>query len=244
VNEDGDDVLEQGGRRFFPSLNWPPMNWRPPRGAAILLAVGLVIGLGAGYALGYRQVPRHISPTSTASPAPTASLGPPPPAPAQAGMPIVVTLTPAQAGMPIVVTLAPVQGTGTVFSNGPALTQSTGTCSARSGRQLQLGVQVTNESARPIGLGQIRTVLPLGGLKVISEWWAPCGAMGAVQVPASLGPGDSTWFSVTVQVLVACPEPLPVQFTVGYTWAGKAASVNLPGFPDLGQVSYPGCTGS
>jgi len=239
VNEDGADVVEQGGgRRLFPSLNWPLMNCRPPRGAAILLAVGLVIGLGAGYALGYRQVPRKISP------APTASLGPPPPAPARAGAPIVVTLTPAQAGTPILVTLAPVQGTGTVFSGAPALTQSSGTCSSRSGRQLQLGVQVTNESATVIGLGEIRTVLPLGGLKVISQLWAPCGTMGAVQVPTSLAPGDSTWFSITVQVLVACPGPLPVQFTVGYTLAGKAASVNLPGFPDLGQVPYPGCTKS
>jgi hypothetical protein len=239
VNEDGADVVEQGGgRRLFPSLNWPPMNWRLPRGAAVLLAVGLVIGLGAGYALGYRQMPRNISP------APTPSFGQPPPAPAQAGAPIVVTLTPAQAGTPILVTLAPVQGTGTLSSNAPALTQSSGTCSARSGRQLQLGVQVTNESAKPIGLGQIRAVLPLGGLRVISQVWAPCGVMGAVQVPTSLGPGDSTWFSVTVQVLIACPGPLPVQFTVGYTLAGKAASVNLPGFPDLGQVPYPGCTGS
>jgi hypothetical protein len=227
-------VVEQGGRRLFPSLNLPPMNWRPPRGAVILLTVGLVIGLGAGYALGYRQVPRHVSPAPTASlgqPPPAASLGQPPPAPAGAGAPIVVTLT-------------PVQGTGTVFSSGPALTQSTGTCSVRSGRQLQLGVQVTNESATAVGLGQIRAVLPLGGLRVISQQWAPCGATGAVQVPATLGPGDSTWFSVTVQVLVACPEPLPVEFTVGYTWAGKAASVKLPGFPDLSQVSYPGCTGS
>jgi hypothetical protein len=236
VNEDGADVVEQGGRRYFPSLNWPPLNWRPPRGAAILLGVGLVIGLGAGYALGHRQVPKNASPPPTA----TATAAPPVLAPA----PILVTLTPAQAGTPIVVTLAPVRGAGTVFSSGPALTQATGACSARSGRQLQLGVQVTNESATVIGLGQIRAVFPLGGLKVTSEQWAPCGVLGAVQVPTSLGPGDSTWFSVTVQVLVACPAPLPVQFTVGYTWAGKAASVNLPGFPDLGQVSYPGCTAS
>jgi hypothetical protein len=229
VNEDSDDVVEQGGgRRLFPSLNWPPLNCRPPRGAAILLAVGLVIGLGAGYALGYRQVPRNVSPSPSASPASASpALAPPVPAPGA-----------------IRVTLEPVQGTGTVFSNGTVLSQSTGTCSTRSGRQLQLGVQVTNESPTPITLGKIRTVLPLGGLRVISEQWAPCGAMGAVQVPDSLAPGDSTWFSITVQVLVACPEPLPVQFTVGYTSPGGTASVKLPGFPDLSQVSYPGCTGS
>jgi hypothetical protein len=215
--------VEQGGRRFFPSLNWPPMNWRPPRGAAILLAVGLVIGLGAGYALGYRQVPRNVSPSPSASPA---------------------SVSPVPAPAPILVTLAPVQGTGTVFSSGLALTQDIGACFTRSGRELQLGVQVTNRSARVIGLSQIRTVLPLGGLRVISQQWAPCGATGVTQDPASLGPGDSTWLSVTAQVLVACPEPLPVEFTVHYTWAGKAAAVNLPGFPDLGQVPYPGCTGS
>jgi hypothetical protein len=193
VNEDGADVVEQGGRRVFPSLNWPPMNWRPPRGAAILLVVGLVIGLGAGYALGYRQVPRNASPSPSASPAPA---------------------SPNLAPAPIVVTLTPVRGTGTVFSSGLALTQGTGTCSTRSGRELQLGVQVTNRSPGVIGLGQIRTVFPLGGLRVISQQWAPCDA------------------------------PLPVEFTVHYTWVGKAAAVNLPGFPDLGQVPYPGCTGS
>jgi hypothetical protein len=160
------DVVEQGGRRIFPSLNWPSMNWRPPRGAAI---------------------------------------------------------------------------TGTVLTGGLALTQDIGTCSVQSGRELQLGVQVTNRSAEPIGLGRIRTVLPLSGLKVVSQQWAPCGAIGAVQVPDTLGPGDSTWLSVTVQVLVACPAPIPVQFAVGSTYAGEAATVYLPGFPDLGDVPYTGC---
>jgi hypothetical protein len=213
------DVVEQGGRRFFPSLNWRPP-WRPPRGAAILLAVGLVIGLGAGYALGYRQVPRNVSPPPSASPA---------------------SASPVPAPAPILVTLTPVQGSGTVFSSGLALTQDTGICSVQSGRELQLGVQVTNTSTEPIGLRRIRAVFPLSGLKVVSQQWAPCGATGTVQVPVILGPGDSTWFSVTVQVLVACPAPLPVQFAVSYTYAGKAASVTLPGFVDLGQVPYTGC---
>jgi hypothetical protein len=111
----------------------------------------------------------------------------------------------------------------------------------QSGRELQLGVQVTNRSAGPIALAGFRTVLPLSGLKVVSQQWAPCGAIGPVQVPGTLGPGDSTWLSVTVRVLVACPAPLPVQFAVVYTYAGKAATVNLPGFVDLGQVPYTGC---
>ncbi len=214
------DVVEQGGRRFFPSLNWPPMKWRPPRGAAILLAVGLVIGLAAGYATGYRQAPRNDSAP------PTPSSGPAAPLP----YPTVITGT-----------AIPVGGTGTVFTGGLALTQDTGTCSVQSGRELQLGVLVTNQSAGPIGLAGFRTVLPLSGLKVVSQQWAPCGVIGAVQVPDTLGPGDSTWLSVTVRVLVACPAPIPVQFAVGYTYAGEAATANLPGFPDLGQVPYTGC---
>lgn len=220
MTENGADVVEQGGRRFFPSLNWRPP-WRPPRGAAILLAVGLVIGLAAGYAAGYHQAPRN------ASASPTASASPAPPVPAPAPR--------------VVIKGTAVQGTGSVFTDGLALTQDTGTCSVQSGRELQLGVQVTNSSTEPIVLSRIRTVFPLSGLKVVSQQWAPCGAIGAVQGPVALEPGNSTWFSVTVQVLVACPGPLPVQFTVNYTYAGQAAIVTLPGFPDLGQVPYTGC---
>jgi hypothetical protein len=216
VTENGADVVEQGGRRFFPSLNWRPP-WRPPRGAAILLAVGLIAGLAVGYTAGYHQAPRN------ASAPPTASASPALPVPQ------------------IVITGTAIQGTGTVLTGGLALTQDTGTCSVQSGRELQLGVQVTNRSAESIGLRRIRTVFPLSGLKVVSQQWAPCGATGAVQVPVILGPGDSTWFSVTVQVLVACPAPLPVQFTVSYTYAGEAATATLPGFPDLAQVPYTGC---
>ena len=208
---DGDhaaDVVEQGGRHF------PLLNWRPPRGAAILLAVGLVIGLAAGYAAGYRQAPRNASP-------PAASPGSASPAPAA----------------------SPATGTAVPFAGGPALTQATGTCSSQSGQELQLGVQVTNGSTAQIELGLVHAVLPLGGLRVISQQWAPCGALKVGQVPAALGPGNSTWFSLTFRVLVKCPGPLPVQFTVDYTTAGESAAVNLPGFSDLSQVPYTGCAG-
>lgn len=198
------DVLEQGGRHF------PSLNWRPPRGAAILLAAGLVIGLAAGYAAGYRQAPRNASPP-TASPGSASS--------------------------------APTPSLATGTAGAPALTQATGSCSSQSGRELQLGVQVTNGSAAPIKLGLVHAVLPLGGLRAISQQWAPCGALKVGQVPAALGPGNSTWFSLTFQVLVKCPGPLPVQFTVDYTTAGVSVTVSLPGFPDLSQVPYTGCAG-
>ena len=102
-------------------------------------------------------------------------------------------------------------------------------------------MQVTNGSAAAVGLGRIRAVLPLGGLRALSWQWAPCGAIGQGLDPAPLGPGDSTWFSVMFQVLVRCPEPMPVLFTVGYSSGGEAAAVHLPGFPDLSGVPYTGC---
>ena len=201
-----DDVVEQGGGRL-PSLRWRPPNWRSPRGAVVLLtvglAVGLVAGLAAGYAAGDRQASRSVRPPRpAASPASPGSL---------------------------------------LTAGGPALTQAIGTCAAQNGRDLQLGVQVTNQSTANVTLSLVHPVLPLGGLKWISQQWAPCGTLPTGQDPAVLTPGASTWFSVTFEVLVRCPGPLPVQFMVSYVANGQQASTSLPGFPDLGQVPYTGC---
>jgi len=211
VNEDGADDLATDVLEQG-GRHFPSLNWRPPRVAAILLAVGLIIGLAAGYAAGNRQASRTVSP-------PIASHGSASPAPAP--------------GLNIN-QLVP-------YGDGPALNQAIGTCSAQSGQELQLGVQVTNGSAAEIRLGGIHTVLPLGGLRVISQQWAPCGMIGAPQDPPPLLPGDSTWFSVTLKVLASCPGPFPVQFTIDYSRGRVAASVRLPGFPDLTQVPYTGC---
>jgi hypothetical protein len=202
-----DDVVEQGGGRL-PSLPWRPPNWRSPRGAAVLLAVGLVAGLAVGYAAGDRQASRSASP-----PGPAASSASP-------GSSL--------AGQALV-------------AGGPALTQAIGTCAAQNGRDLQLGVQVTNQSTANLTLSLVHPVLPLGGLTWISQQWAPCGTLPTGQDPAVLTPGASTWFSVTFQVLVRCPGPLPVQFMVSYMVNGQQVSTSLPGFPDLGQVPYTGC---
>ena len=125
----------------------------------------------------------------------------------------------------------------------PALIQSSGVCATQTGRDLQLGVRVTNQSPAEISLGRVEAVLPLGGLKAISQQWAPCGALpgGADVAGNSLAPGASTWFTVTFKVLMTCPGPLPVQFTVHYAVQGLATAVSLPGFSDLGHVPYSGC---
>ena len=66
---------------------------------------------------------------------------------------------------------------------------------------------------------------------------------GEVETGSStvLPPYGTAWLSVTFRVLVACPGPLPVQFSVGYQENGRTGSAQLPGFPDLGQVTYTGC---
>ena len=47
-----------------------------------------------------------------------------------------------------------------------------------------------------------------------------------------------------LEVLMACPRPLPVQFSVSYQENGRMFTAQLPGFPDLGQVTYSGCKGN
>ena len=127
-----------------------------------------------------------------------------------------------------------------------ALSQSGGQCSAQIGHELQLGVQVTNESPAGLTLRRVTAVLPLGGLRAISQAWGPCGQLPTVSDAAgnSLPAGSSTWFTVTFKVLVRCPGPLPVQFTLDYDWHDRPAATHLPGFPDLGQVPYAGCPGN
>jgi hypothetical protein len=130
------------------------------------------------------------------------------------------------------------------------LAQSNGGCSAQVGHELQLGEQVTNQSGATVALRKVEAVLPLGGLRAVSEQWEPCGFLptGQEQPGSRLAPGASIWFTVTFQVLRRCPRPLPVQFTIdyawftiGYDWHAQPAAASLPGFPDLGKVPYSGC---
>ena len=132
-------------------------------------------------------------------------------------------------------------------AGGFPLSQSGPRCSVQTGRELQVGLQITNLSPAAVRLRRVEVRLPLGGLKVTSQAWGPCGelpaadgAPGSLRPPA-LGRGASSWFTVTFQVLVRCPQPLPVQFTLDYDQLGRRAAIRLPGFPDLGQVPYSGC---
>jgi hypothetical protein len=132
-------------------------------------------------------------------------------------------------------------------AGGFPLSQSGPQCSVQTGRELQVGLQITNLSSAAVRLRRVEVVLPLGGLRVTSQAWGPCGELPATGeapgniLPPTLGRGASSWFTITFQVLVRCPQPLPVQFTLDYDQQGRAAAIRLPGFPDLGQVPYSGC---
>ncbi|HEY0531227.1 MAG TPA: hypothetical protein VGD29_06475 [Actinoplanes sp.] len=115
-------------------------------------------------------------------------------------------------------------------------------CSTQLKARLQLGVEVVNQSAANVSLHQLQAILPLRGLRATAATWGSCG-----QLPAAGSGGNyllaaraTTWLTITFDVLVACPQPLPVLFTVEYAQAGRSDVVDLPGFPDLGDVPYAG----
>jgi hypothetical protein len=121
------------------------------------------------------------------------------------------------------------------------IAQTGNRCSAPRGDQLQLGVEIRNRSATTVTLEQVQPVLPLHGLRPTASAWGACGQLSPV--PAghgfTLSGGATVWVTMTFDVLVACPGPLPVLFTLTYTTqSGQPGVTDLPGFPDLGDVPY------
>lgn len=116
-------------------------------------------------------------------------------------------------------------------------------CAVQVGSDLQIGLEIINQTQHTVTLGAIRAMFPLGGLRAIASGVGTCGALPGTQIPppALLSPGETEWIHITVAVRVACPEPIPVWFKVSYASAGKTGSTVLAGFPDLGPVSYRNC---
>ena len=241
-SREGEDILEQGagppgpGRLNFAAPRWLGFlgrgfgagggdnnpGWRPSRGAAVLAAVTLVAGLGAGYAAGRstsggaRPAPRASNATTTLAPS-----------------------TPAQVRPPA----------SSLADVGPAVGQLIESCSTQTGTRLQLGIEVSNTSSAAVTLTGVTPVFPggPGGLHETSWQWGSCGDITSGVRPSavSLSPGETTWLSVILKVLVRCPAAYPVQFDVKYvTHGGVHVTASLPGFPDLGQVQYSGCPSS
>jgi hypothetical protein len=125
----------------------------------------------------------------------------------------------------------------------PELGQSGQQCAEQVGHRLQLGVQVTNESASSVRLSRVRVITPLGGLKQTTQAWGTCGELPGLPDPRAtlVSAGGSAWFTVTFRVLERCPGALPVRFLLSYDRGGRTMTVRLPGFVDLGHVPYSGC---
>jgi len=135
-----------------------------------MAAVTLLAGLAVGYAVGHGQGRG----TAAAPGKPAAPAG----------------QAPGAVGSETIAAVAPSASTG--FS-GPALTQNPGTCSVQAGRNLELGIPVTNRSGQTVLLESARPVpLVSGILKVLSWRWDPCGFDhdGIVPDTVTLGFGD------------------------------------------------------
>jgi hypothetical protein len=261
---DDDDIVEQGGQPLrLPAWvrrpRWlPPLGGRPSRGAALLGLVGLIAGIAAGYALAARPAGQTVKALSATPPRVT-TVGAAAAGAAAVGFAAPVYPPPAPGG--------PAYSSSLGITDLSGLAQTGGACAVQHGRELQLGVEVINLSNASVTLGQATTVLPSGGLRLVSQQWAPCGALasswqaadggmivyvkssdGVVEVGSAtpggalaLPPDGTAWLSVTVRVLVACPSALPVQFSVGYQENGRPHTAQLAGIPDLDQVNYTGC---
>jgi hypothetical protein len=186
-----------------------------------MAAVTLVLGLAVGYAVGHGQGRGTVAaPEKPAAPVDQASGG-------------------VNSG-----TIVAVGPSASIDFFGPALTENPGTCSVQVGRNLELGIPVTNQSGETVLLKSVKPVpLVSGLLKVLSWRWSPCGFDddGIVPDAVVLGPGETTWVTAVVQPLIACPGPAPLQFQVTYSVKSQQSTFNLPGFPDLSAVRYSGC---
>jgi hypothetical protein len=132
----------------------------------------------------------------------------------------------------------------TVLPAGDTAISATGSrCAVQLGRTLQLGIEIMNQSDRTVALRQIKPVLPLAGLHAIASQWGTCGSLPepGLQQATSLDPGATGWLTVTFDVMVSCPQPLPVGFKVSYVQAGRLVTAELDSFPDLGEVRYNNC---
>ena len=128
-------------------------------------------------------------------------------------------------------------------AGGTAISFTGSRCAVQRGHTLQLGIEIMNQSGRTVVLRQIEPVLPLGGLREIASRWGTCGSLPepGIGQPASIAPGATGWLTVTFDVLIGCPQPLPVFFKVSFVQGSRLVTADLDSFPDLGGVPYNNC---
>jgi hypothetical protein len=119
-------------------------------------------------------------------------------------------------------------------------------CSAQSGKQLQLGIEIVNPSDLPLTIDRVQPLLPLGGLRTKSITRGGCGQLSPTRSDDAVAGYEvaaraSVWITIEVDVLTPCPAPYPVQVRLQFTELRRQFSTELPAFVDLGEVPYTGC---
>ncbi|HEY3090026.1 MAG TPA: hypothetical protein VGJ59_18395 [Jatrophihabitantaceae bacterium] len=132
---------------------------------------------------------------------------------------------------------------GSVLAELPQLQNTGSVCSVQPPRtrRLTLGLQVLNSGGAPLQIIDVQGVFPIGGLRMAAAAIGHCNDPGVPVGGNWVAAGGTAWLRVTVDVLMGCPAPAPVQFRVEYTGGGAPTSVTLAAFPDLGSVTYSGC---
>jgi hypothetical protein len=129
-------------------------------------------------------------------------------------------------------------GSAVVTVGGQALKGTGNRCSVQLGDQLQLGVEIVNQSATTATLLQADPYLPLGGLRATTAWGG-CGQLSATdgQRTYSLPAGATTLLRMTFDVLTPCPGAFPSSSTsvtrrrgrsTSPTWAASTTWVTFP----------------
>jgi hypothetical protein len=132
---------------------------------------------------------------------------------------------------------------GSVLAELPQLQNTGSVCSVQPPhtRRLTLGLQVLNSGGAPLQIIDVQGVFPIGGLRMAAAAIGHCNGLGVPVGGNWVAAGGTAWLRVTVDVLMGCPAPAPVQFRVEYTGGGAPTSVTLAAFPDLANVTYSGC---
>jgi len=209
----GTDEIEIGSRSAF---------WLGRRGF-VLVGIALLAAAIAGYAVGTSRGDK---------PGPTVPTGAVP----IGGMP--VDGVPIDGVDEVPATRLLVQGPG------QPPTPTGKRCSLQDGTTLEVGLEILNGSELPTTLLEVDASLPLNGLRVTGKAWGSCGQLFPTDAanPRPLAPGATAWITITLDVLVDCPAPLPVQVDVRYMQANQISVAFLGGFSDLGDVPYTGCS--
>ena len=112
-------------------------------------------------------------------------------------------------------------------------------CAVEVGHQLQLGIEITNDTRHTVSLKAIDVDVPFPGLSVRAKQFGTCGVVGGNTGPQPLAPGNSTWISATFDNHLPCRvSSSEITFRADYDDGLTATG----GFSNLPDVAFAGCT--